>query len=119
MRFKISLSGTPACISSLKDFPAYLVPFVALNKDLFATVPVFPSSASKLFNCVVACAVGVPCAVMLASDAPTCSKLKLIADAVGVTCANVAPNSPTVVIPLFCVCIITLCTLSVSDTSIL
>ncbi|VIG22054.1 Uncharacterised protein [Clostridioides difficile] len=101
MRFKISLSGTPACINSLKDFPAYLVPFVASNKDLFATVPVLPSSAINPFNCVTASDVGVPCAVIFASDAPTCSKDTPIADAVGVTPASVLPSSFTVVIPLF------------------
>ncbi|VIE90955.1 Uncharacterised protein [Clostridioides difficile] len=95
------LRGTPACISSLNDFPAYLVPFVALNKDLLASVPFLPRSAINPFNCVTASDVGVPCAVILASDAPTCSKDTPIAEEVVVTPASALPSSFTVVIPLF------------------
>ena len=104
-----SLRSAPAFIISLKLMPAYSVPSAAFSRFLAATVPFLASSAIRLLSCVVACAVGVPAAVMFASDAPTWSKETPKAAAVGVTCASDAPSSPTVVIPKFCVCISTFC----------
>ena len=102
----------PASIISLKDMPAYLLPSAAFSRFLAATVPFLPSSAIKLFSWVVACAVGVPCAVIVAREAPTCSNDTPKAAAVGVTCARLAPSSPTVVMPRFWVWIRTFWTLS-------
>ena len=83
---------------------------------LDATVPVLPSSAIKLLSCVVACAVDVPDAVITARDAPTCSNDTPKAEAVGVTCARLAPSSSTVVIPRFCVCMSTFWTLPMDSS---
>ena len=94
------------------------MPAVAASRLCAAFVPLFPSSANKLFNCVVACAVGVPCAVIDARAAPTFSNDTPIAAAVGVTCARFCPSSSTVVIPLFCVCISIFAILSASSVSI-
>ena len=93
--------SAPFAIISLKDIPAYFVPFAAFSSAFAPFVPSFPSSTKADLSCVVAWAVGVPFAVISAREAPTCSKDTPIAAAVGVTFARLAPSSPTVVMPKF------------------
>ena len=68
---KTSPTVAPLAIISWKDMPAYFVPLAACCSALLAVVPDLDSSAKALRSCVVAWAVGVPCAVMSARDAPT------------------------------------------------
>ena len=88
----------------------------AANCESLGTAGNYSSSITGvLIGMVVACAAGVPCAVMVARDAPTCSNDTPKAAAVGVTCASTEPSSPTVTMPRFWVCIMTFCTRSVSS----
>ena len=87
----------PSAINSLNDFPVFSLRITSV------VLPVFPNSLSIEFMYVVDSAVATPFAVMIAYPAHNWSSATLLAFAVGMTLPIADDNSPTVVLPRFCV----------------
>ena len=88
----------PSVISSLKLFP------VVARSVFSAVVPDFESSFNILFMYVVVSAAAIPLLVMIAYPAHNCSSATLFAFAVGMIFPITLDSSPTLTLPLFCVC---------------
>ena len=101
---RISPSDLPLAINSAK------LPPIFCRNSLSVVLPDFDNSFNILFMYVVVSAAAIPLLVIIAYPAHNCSSETLLAFAVGMILPILLASSPTVTLPLFCVCT------SISDT---